>query len=183
MGYSFNGVTKQITLTAGTTSVSVRDMWSRWVDWVLQSDNSKYPLAFKQVGGDDIDPTAGTTIPIYAFLTNGWRVKPQEANHTLNITDGILLVDGGGDPFVATTGAFVVRINYQQPVQAITVATGGAGGGIPAPLLEMLEAFLTVEGYKAGVDAENSPTLRKAGAYELAITGYGSNFVTVQRQS
>jgi len=127
MGYVFNGTTKVITLTPGTTSVSVRDLWSRWVDWWVTSDNSRFLEAFGTLGGDDIDPSAGTTVPIYAFLLNGWRVKPQESNHTLNIIDGILLVDGGGDPFVNTNGSFVVRINFQQPVQAISFASGGGG--------------------------------------------------------
>jgi hypothetical protein len=45
----------------------------------------------------------------------------------------------------------------------------------------MTEEFLTIEGYKAGVVAENSPTMRKAGSVELAIAGYGSNFTTVQK--
>lgn len=133
MGYSFNGTTKVITLTPGTTSVSVRDLWSRWVDWWVTDDNSKYLEAFDTVGGDDIDPGAGTTVPIYAFLLNGWRIKPQEANHTLNITDGILLVSGGGDPFVNTTGSYIVRINFQQPVQAISFDSGGGGGGGATP--------------------------------------------------
>jgi len=133
MGLSFNGLTKVITLTTGTTSLSVRQLWSRWVDWFLTSDNSKYLPAFSQVGGNDIDPIVGTAIPIYAFLMNGWKLKPQEANHTVTISDGILLVDGGGDPFNNTDGAYTVRINYQQPVQAITVATGG---GVTPPTPE-----------------------------------------------
>ena len=127
MALSFDGVTKVITLSAGTTSLSVRDVWSRWVDWLLTSDNSKYLFAFEQVGGNDIDTSAGTSIPIYAFLKNGWKIKPQEANHTLAVSDGILLVDGGGDPFNNTTGSYVVRINYQQPVQAISFDSGGSG--------------------------------------------------------
>jgi hypothetical protein len=53
MGYSINGITKTITLTTGTTVVSVRDLWSRWVDWFLTDDNSKFLPAFKSVGGDD----------------------------------------------------------------------------------------------------------------------------------
>lgn len=128
MGYAIDGPTKVISLTSGTVEVSVRDLWSRWVDWFLTSDNSKYAPAFVNVGGDDIDLTAGTSIPIYAFLVNGWRLKPQEANHTLNINDGILVVSGGGDPFINTSGSYIVRINYSQPVQAITVSTGGGGG-------------------------------------------------------
>jgi hypothetical protein len=126
MGMTFDGPTKVITLTSGTTIVSVRDLWSRWVDWFLTGDNSKYLPAFIQVGGDDIDASAGTKIPIYAFLMNGWKIKPQEANHTLTINDGILLVNGGGDPFNNTTGAYIVRINYQQPVQAISFSSEGA---------------------------------------------------------
>jgi len=124
---TFDGATKIATLSAGTTSLSVRDLWSRWVDWLLTSDNSKYQIAMSQVGGDDIDPGAGTQIPVYVFLVNGWKIKPQEANHTLNVVDGILLVSGGGDPFNNTAGSFVVRVNYQQPVQAISFATGGSG--------------------------------------------------------
>ncbi len=127
MALSFNGATKEITITTDTT-LNVLDLWSRWVDWWLTSDNSKYALAMSQLGGDDIDPGAGTTVPIYIFLQNGWKVKPKEASHTLAVTSGILLVDGGGDPFVNTTGSYNVRINYQQPVQAITVSTGGGGG-------------------------------------------------------
>ena len=131
MSMTFDGPNKRILLTLGTTSVSIRDVWSRWVDWYLTGDNSKYLPTFAQVGGNDIDAIAGTKIPIYAFLLNGWRIKPQEANHTLTVGDGVLLVDGGGDPFVNTIGAFVVRVNFQQPVQAISFSSGGGGGSGP----------------------------------------------------
>jgi hypothetical protein len=140
MAFSFDGTTKVITLTAGTTAVSVRDLWSRWVDWFLTSDNSKYLPAFVNVGGDDIDESAGTKIPIYAFLMNGWKVKPQEANHTLTISDGILLVNGGGDPFNNTNGSYVVRINYQQPVQAISFS---AEGGTAPTAEEIADEVMT----------------------------------------
>lgn len=129
MAYTFDGVAKTITLTAQTV-MSVRDVYSRWVDWVITSDNTKFLPAFATLGGDAIDPGAGTSVPIYAFLTNGWRIRPQESSHTLTVNDGILLVQGGGDPFLNTLGSFVVRINYQQPVQAITVSTGGGAGGL-----------------------------------------------------
>jgi hypothetical protein len=86
----------------------------------------------KQVGTDPIDPGTWTAIPTYIFLQNGWRVRPQESNHTLAVGGGILLVDGGGDPFVNTVGIFMVRINYQQPVQAIAISTSGGGSGATA---------------------------------------------------
>ncbi len=118
MSFTIDGINKVITLTEGTTSVNVRDLWSRWVDWFLSDDNSKYLPAFKNVGGDQI--SEGLYVPIYVFLINGWRIKPQEAHHTLTVQDGILVVDGGGDPFINTEGYYTVRINYQQPVQAIS---------------------------------------------------------------
>jgi hypothetical protein len=126
MALSFDGVTKVITITTDTT-LDVKDLWSRWVDWVATSDNSKYLPAMTQVGGNDIDVVAGTSIPVYIYLQNGWKVKPKEANHTLAVTNAILLTDDGSDPFTNTTGSYMVRVNYQQPVQAIGVATGGGG--------------------------------------------------------
>lgn len=143
MAISFNGDTRIISLSLGTTTLSVHDLYSRWKDWVLLSDNSKYAQAFSVVGGDPVDEDAGTSIPLYAFLKNGWKIKPQEANHTLAVIDGILLVDGGGDPFKNTNGSYVVRINYQQPVQAIGYSTSGGGSG-GATVDEILDEDLTL---------------------------------------
>lgn len=127
MSISFDGATKVITLSTGTVALSVPDLWSRWCDWVAVGTNSQWLPAMSQVGGNPIDATAGTSIPAYIYLMSGWRIRPQEASHSLNVTGGVLLVDGGGDPFINPIGAFAVRINFSQPVQAITVSTGGGG--------------------------------------------------------
>ena len=190
MGYIIDGTTKTITLTTGTTSISVRDVWSRWVDWFLTGDNSKFLPAFEQVGGNDIDASQGTKIPIYAFLVNGWKIKPQESNHTLGIKDGILLVDGGGDPFNSTTGAYTVRINYQQPVQAISFATGGTSS---APTIEEIRQEIDDNSIKLnelyklqGLDINNpmtiTPSVRTAGDIELKIEGDGESLSIISRQ-
>lgn len=142
MTISFNGATRTITLGAGRTVLGVRELWSRWVDWWLTGDNSKYLLAFSQIGGNDIDQAAGTRIPVYLYLLNGWRIRPQEANHTLNVIDGVLLVDGGGDPFLQTLGSYVVRVNYQQPVQAISFTIGDGGGASPSAIAAAVLAAL-----------------------------------------
>jgi hypothetical protein len=136
MSLAFDGATKTITISTVNT-LDVRDLWSRWVDWLLTGDNSKYAMAMINLGGDDIDVGAGTKIPIYVFLQNDWKVKPREANHTLAVTNGILLTSDSSDPFVNPTGTFTVRINYQQPVQAIAFATGG-GGGVTVADLEVV---------------------------------------------
>lgn len=144
MAISFDGPTKLITLSSGTVVLNVKDLWSRAVDWWVTGDNSKFQFPFEQLGGNDIDPVSGTTVPIYIFQVGGWKIRPQEANHTLSVTDGIL-VDATGDPFVNTLGSYVVRINYQQPVQAITVSTGGGGGATPAQIAAAVRTELTPE--------------------------------------
>lgn len=124
MAISFDGPNKRIILSTGTTVLSVTDLWSRWVDWLAIGDNSKYAEAMRQVGGD-ID-----AIPIYLFLLNGWRIVPQAANHTLVVTNGVLYVEGGGDPFVDPDGTWSIRISYQTPGIAIGYATGGNNFGV-----------------------------------------------------
>ena len=121
--FIFDGAERLITMT-GDFEINVPYMYSRWKDWAKTTDELKNAEAFLSVGGQDVDPSAGTKIPPYIFITNGWTIRPQEADHTLNVIAGILLRDGGGDPFEDTVGAFTVRINYQQPVQAISVGLG-----------------------------------------------------------
>ena len=115
MAYEFYPIERIIQLTPGTVELNVTDMYSRWKDWTAQSDNSKWLNAFEVIGGD---PTiGGNRISPYYFLTNGWRVRPQEANHTLQV-GGILLVQGGGDPYLSTIGTFNVRITAIVPLEA-----------------------------------------------------------------
>jgi hypothetical protein len=124
---------------AGVTEFDVKiDLYSDMKEhWIANTDGSMgfaFPLI--PIGGQDI--VAGTSaIPLYAFFRGGWRIRPQEADHTLNVLAGILLVDGGGDPFVDTLGAFTVRINYQQPVQSIESTSAG-----PAAFIAALNATL-----------------------------------------
>lgn len=120
MALEFDPATRRIVLD--TASVTATELYSRWVDWVASSDNAKYLPAFRNVGGDDLG--GGLSIPPYYFLTNGWRVRPMEANQTLTIT-GNLFVDGGGDPVVATLGVFNVLTKLVVPTLAMGIATGG----------------------------------------------------------
>jgi hypothetical protein len=119
---TFEGDMKHIHCEPGVTSLNIlEDVYSAWKRWIALSDNSKYPQAFSVIGGE---PTigalrTGTTF----FLMNGWKIKPQEANHTL-IIDGNLFTTDGSDPITATEGTYnvLVRINNSNLVD--TVATG-----------------------------------------------------------
>jgi hypothetical protein len=164
---TFNGSTKRVIMDAASTVLNVVGMYSDWVDWAITGNNLAYNALADEVGGNDIDTGAGTSIPIYVFLTNSWRIAPDEADHTLAVTTGIVLVSGGGDPFVDTAGAYTVRINYQQPVQAITVSTGGtvapsasemrAAMGLAAANLDtQLDALPTAVEIRAEIDANST---------------------------
>lgn len=122
MSIIFDGPTRRIILD--TVSVSASEIWSRWVDWHVT--NSQWPLAFKQVGGDDLGE--GLSIPPYFFLQNSWRIRPKEQDQDL-ILSGNMFVQGGGVPVVRTLGSFQVNVKYVVPVQAQGISTSGGSGG------------------------------------------------------
>jgi hypothetical protein len=143
MGYSFDGATRRISLTSGTTTLDVRDCYSRWKDWVQTADNARFLAAFAVVGGEPIDAGAGVYITSYFFLSNDWRVKPQEASHTLTVENGVLLTDDGDDPIVPTTGTYQVLARFSQPIKSETIATGGAASPDWDELLDLADAVET----------------------------------------
>lgn len=132
MAYTFNGVAKTITLSSGTVTLDLVDLHSRWKDWVF-SGNAQYATAFRAVGGDI------PAIPLYLFLLNGWRIVPQSANHILTVMNGVLEVEGGGEPFNDPVGSYVVRINRQTPGIAIGYSTTGGASG---PTAESIAAAI-----------------------------------------
>lgn len=133
MSYTFDGSTKRITLSAGTTTLDLVDLHSRWKDWVF-TGNAGYAAAFKAVGGDI------PAIPLYLFLLNGWRIVPQSADHALTVGGGVLEVEGGGDPFVDPAGSYKIRINRQAPGIAIGYSTTGSTGPTAAEIADAVWA-------------------------------------------
>lgn len=121
MAYTFNGVTKRITLSSGTVALDLLDLHSRWKEWLLLG-NAGYEQAFRAVGGDI------PAIPLYLFILNGWRIVPQGADHTLSVVNGVFEVEGGGDPFVDPAGSYKIRINREAPGIAIGYSSNGTAG-------------------------------------------------------
>lgn len=186
---TFDGPNKLIILAA--TSLDLAGLWSAWKDWLL-AGNAGYALALETVGGEPIDPTAGTLVPLYLFIRNGWKIRPMESDHTLVVSGGTLVVSGGGDPFVSTIGDFTVRIRYQQPVQAIGYSTTGGGSGPSAEDIaaavwqKALEGALTAEqmqrlvlsalmGKTAGVGTSNEQYLAQDGTKVRVSATFDAN--------
>lgn len=122
MGFVFDGVEKIISLTPGTTSFDVQDMYSRWKDWIQLSDNSKFVPAFgNSVGGESLG--GGQFVGGYFFLQNGWLIKPQAADHTLTVNGNLFPVPDSAPLFKKTDDDNQVNIvlRVSSLTQGITV--------------------------------------------------------------
>jgi hypothetical protein len=124
MAFTFDGATRIITVDAGVFSFNAQDLYEEWKEWFLLSDNAKWPIALETIGGDSIG--SGQVVSPYFFVVNSWVIKPDESDHTLTVT-GNLFSNGGGSPFISTTGAYNVRIVVVVSSNSLTVDTGGGG--------------------------------------------------------
>ena len=108
MAFTFDGATKTIILSSGTTDISIVDLWSRWADWLAISDNSKYLPALRYVGGDAISATKNLGVTF--FIINGWRIRPYEGDHRLTVAGNLYTDPAGFSPFTNTLGSFNIVI-------------------------------------------------------------------------
>ena len=108
MANTFDGINKLIILGEGTTSLSIRELYTQWVDWVALSDNSKYLPAFRTVGGDSISSTK--ELGITFFMINDWKIRPYEGNHRLLVEGNVYTDPYGSSIFVPTLGNYNIVI-------------------------------------------------------------------------
>lgn len=121
MAVSIDGTNLVITLEPGVTSVEWIDVYSDWKRWVADGTNSKYPPAFRTIGGDPLSTVVNAGA--YFFLRNdlGWRLKPPEEDITIFVSGNLALEDLASPGLIATTGAFSTAVLGLQPVtQGVT---------------------------------------------------------------
>jgi hypothetical protein len=119
----FNGTDKIIELEASDgLSVNVIDIYSRWKDWILLG-NAQFPQAMSSVGGDPI--TVILSLGGTFFMENGWKIKPKEADHELEIIGNIYTRDGS-NPMIPTVGSYRVLVTNRVSNLIDTVSTGGS---------------------------------------------------------
>jgi len=184
MAYTFDGPSRLIILPPGTTTLDVQDMYSRWKEWTIAGAgaNLGYAQAMRAVGGDTT--TGSNTISNYFYLMNGWKVRPQEANHTLTVNGTLLDEEEKSDPFANTIGVWRVRIVQIIPLQAETITVsgaGGGGGGLTAAQDALLVALAKIHGLVPGVPLVVGPASRVAGDLVQSITE-DNGIVTVARE-
>lgn len=116
--FTFDGPNRLIIL-GNTEEFTTMELYSRWKEWMLESDNSKYEIAMRTVGGDPISDSAslGATF----FLLNGWQIRPSESSHRLSIVGNIFTDPAGTDVIIPTLGTYTVLVEMR--VSNLTDAT------------------------------------------------------------
>lgn len=126
--YTFDGPNKLIILIPGVREVVVQDLWSRWEDWLVLSDNIKFLPAMRSVGGDTL--TASKDLGISYFLLNGWKIQPNSVDHTLVVV-GNLYTDPAGTSKIEYPPGYSISVEFEVSNLIDSVATGGGGGSDP----------------------------------------------------
>jgi hypothetical protein len=124
---TFDGANKLIIVDFGVDEIEAFEIYSEWKEWATTSDNAKYLIAMRTVGGD---PTTGIkSVAPYFFLSNGWKIRPYEGDHYLNINGNIFVDEPetyGYQVFVHTLGDHMVTVAVNLTSDAVGIATGGS---------------------------------------------------------
>ena len=136
--FSFNGVTKVISVSLGTVQFSASEVYSRWKDWLADDpERLKYLPAFSNsVGGESLG--SGTLVGAYYFLQNGWKIKPQEADHQLSVSGNLFPIPDTAGLFEDTIGDFQVIVGMRASSLTQTVVTSSGGGSGNAPTAQQV---------------------------------------------
>lgn len=76
-------------------------------DWLSDTLLNKFKFPLLAIGGQSIG--GGRVISPYIMIRYGWKVRPQEADHTLTVA-GNLITDDESSPFAAVLGDYQVII-------------------------------------------------------------------------
>ena len=183
---TFDGETLIIQLpNVGTYDVE-SELYSAWKEWVVLSDNAKYPIAFETTGGDDIG--GGQQIAPYFFCRNdlGWRIKAPAANGEVIIV-GNLFPRNSLEPMFIESGGFDAFIRQEVSTRAVVVETSVSGlTSGESQLLSTMNSLVDELHKLQGLDSTSPLTVtqsqRSAGSIVQALSGDGTNTTTVTRQ-
>lgn len=116
---------------AGESDVTftAQDIYSRWADWLLLSDNLKYLPAFDSSGGASAG--SGTADIIYTLLTaNGWLICPKTTEPSVRVViTGDLHPDIPANPMFGydeVVSGGHTHIEQRVTTSARVVTTGGS---------------------------------------------------------
>jgi hypothetical protein len=135
---SIDGENKIITISdSGDVIISAKEIYSRWKEWLLT--NPQWEPAFRTFGGDPLG--GGTFAGDFYFLNNdaGWRIAPDEKDHTLTINGNLFGENPLVSIFTTTLGGYTV--NIKQNFSSLTQTVQSGSGLSAAQALQLLEIY------------------------------------------
>lgn len=131
---------------AGESDVTftAQEIYSRWSDWLLLSDNLKYLPAFDSSGGAAAG--TGTTDIVYTLLTyNGWLICPNTTESSVRVViTGDLYPDISANPMFGYDEVVAgghTHVEQRVTTSARVVATGGSAV-LPGDITDIAAAVL-----------------------------------------
>jgi hypothetical protein len=88
----------------GETNITftVEEIYEAWKDWMLLSDNAKYPQAMSSAGGDPLGGGEQLGAAVFLYTGNGWRICPDTTELEVRIKIvGNLFSNPAGDSIFA----------------------------------------------------------------------------------
>lgn len=116
---TYDTTNKLFILNNGVTSFDVVvDLYSdAKEDWLSNALLNKFRFPIVAIGGQGIG--GGQVISPYIMLRYGWKIRPQEADHTLTVA-GNLITDDETSPFTSVLGDYQVIIKSIVSANSLT---------------------------------------------------------------
>lgn len=180
---AFDGVTKLVIVKNGITSIDFqRDVYSTWKEWKFEitasSPNSKFFQAIRTTGGD---PTIGSgAIAPYFFFVNGWRMRPFEGNHTLDIVGNVAVDESSDGYIIPTIGSSTVLVNtiFSNNAAVLTVQVGS---GLSSDEQTKLDELWRIHGLNISEPLTVTLSSRLVGSVTQSIVSEDGGAVIVTR--
>jgi hypothetical protein len=131
---TFDGINRTITINSQVHELNVKeDIYSAWKEWMVIRDNSKFPPAFRAIGGDPVG--SGLNAGDIYFLINQWQiVVPQNVrvngviyHDEAPLLEPFIVLPGGGVISTVSnlvqTATFSEPLDYQRMVDAVVEGT------------------------------------------------------------
>ena len=113
-----------------------QQLWSSWIDWIAEGDNSKYPLAFESV----MIPLDGSTLlGQYLFIRNdlGWVGVPPIADKVTIVINGSFYAKDDRLPVMENIPGQETDLVINRSTLTTTMAVNSTGSDLSAVLAKL----------------------------------------------
>lgn len=132
-----------------------QQLWSAWINWIAEGDNSKYPFAFESVM-IPLDET--TLLGQYLFIRNdlGWRGVPPAADHISMVINGSFYPKDSRLPIMINQPNQETDLVINRSTLTTTMAVGGGTTDLSGVMSKLTQIQAALEGKATKADVVNA---------------------------